>query len=371
MSVELVYKSIKGNNNYWTTEFHFTRKKEKHYQWENITDLTATLPKLVSDYPNLFTSKNTERFYAYDVEKDNYSSVEISSTASNSQIKDSDYSCPIKLNNGKYYAIAIDTKEGRFFFSTSKGKFIKDLTDENIRRWKELDKASTTANSIRLNKKIWNKYSGWNPLSNYVINLKTGKAVWPNEEFKKGLVPIEGNPDSVNSALILMLLTQLTEQLTIHFKADNNIPIIDNTNDQTIIPEIDLEQYNAQKVYEAFKYLTMALSQQVKVNQALKAYDNGILQDYLHTVEVTDIEQLDTVQFARQLQRSRKDRRQVKDLALLLNTIAENMNIEKILKSLWQNPSLKNQYHYRNYETGKILLMQLNKTKLAAKEQQD
>ncbi|MBB1063555.1 hypothetical protein [Limosilactobacillus fastidiosus] len=362
MSVELVYKSIKGNNYYWTTESHFTRKKKNHYQWERITELTAILPKLVSDYPNLFTSKNIERFYVYDVDKDNYASIELASTTSDPQTKDSNYSCPIKLNNGKYYAIAIDTKEGRFFFSTSKSKFIKDLTDENIRRWKELDKASATANSIRLNKKIWNKYPGWNPLSNYVINLKTGKAVWPNEEFKNGFVPIEKNPDSVNSALILMLLAQLTEQLTIHFKAANSIPTIDNDNDQTIIPEIDLEQYNAQKVYEAFKYLTMALSQQVKVNQALKAYDNGILQDYLHTVEVTDIEQLDTIRFVRQLQKSRKARRQIKDLALLLNTISKNMNIEKILKSLGQNPSLKNQYHYRNHETGKILLTQLNKT---------
>ena len=54
--------------------------------------------------------------------------------------------------------------------------FLKSVNDE-VRRWREFDKAAATANTIRVNKKIWNKYPDWNPLSNYVINLKTGAIV--------------------------------------------------------------------------------------------------------------------------------------------------------------------------------------------------
>ena len=119
---------------------------------------------------------------------------------------------------------------------------------------------------------------------------------------------------------------------------------------------VDFTEYNAQKVFDALSYLALALTQKEQVNQLLAQYDGDILQDYLHTVEMVDVSQLDTEKFAEHLHQVRLKRRQVKDLAIMLAALVDNFAPEKILKALWGNPSLKNQYYIRNQEVGDELL---------------
>ena len=80
------------------------------------------------------------------------------------------------------------------------------------------------------------------------------------------------------------------------------------------------------------------------------------MQDYLHTIEVVNLDDIEINKFAESLKQVRRKRRKIKNLALILNTIADNMDAEKILKLLYQNPSLGKQYHYRDADTGNLLL---------------
>ncbi len=57
MTFELVYRSSKGNKNYWTTKHHFTRKESDHYQWETIQRMNTEFPQLKFNYPTLFAIK--------------------------------------------------------------------------------------------------------------------------------------------------------------------------------------------------------------------------------------------------------------------------------------------------------------------------
>ena len=80
------------------------------------------------------------------------------------------------------------------------------------------------------------------------------------------------------------------------------------------------------------------------------------MQDYLHTIEVVNLDDIEINKFAESLKQVRRKRRKIKNLALILNTIADNMDAEKILKLFYQNPSLGNQYHYRDADTVNLLL---------------
>ncbi len=252
MVVELVYRSSKGNDNYWARSLHFTRKVEDHFQWKDKVELSTSLPKLVNDYPILFARKNNERFYIKDLSENTFESIDLQLLQESNNEKgeidnQEEFNCPIKL-------IAVDTRDGRYYFSTSKEKFIANLEDKSIRRWKELGKAAATANAIRTNKKIWNKYPEWNPLSDYVINLSTGKVVWPRNELKQGLVSIESNPNSINNALLIMMSDQLNTQLDTHFNSADELPTVEPKS-QVVIPEIDLEKYSAKKCTMPFNLL--------------------------------------------------------------------------------------------------------------------
>lgn len=354
MTFELVYRSSKGNKNYWTTKHHFTRKESDHYQWETIQRMNTEFPQLKFNYPTLFANKKIERFYYLDLESKNLRKLVPNKPKSSSvNVSNEDYQSPLKSKDRKYYAIAIDIDNERHYFNANKGIFIKEF-GEQVRRWKELDKAIATANAIRSNKKVLAQYPELKPLANYVVNLKTGVVVWPDNV---SLVK-ENDTDQItidNPVIMLMKLEQLQGQLTQNFSDNNNFPVNDRR-DSIKLAQINFEKFNAQKTFEALSYLVTVMSPKQLIDKLLKSYDKGLLQDYLHTIELANLESFDADSFAKHLQLMRQDRRQVKNLALILDVLARNIDLKEILKQLLQEPSLKNQYHYRHKETGKLLL---------------
>lgn len=329
MTYELVYRSSKGNNNYWSVNERFTRKETGHFQWSSAIEINQIFPQLKAKYPTLFAKKKTERFYYLDVKSSKLIKLspdqeEIKAALTPDGIPQDNYTCPLKITDSKYYAIAIDAPDGRYYFNTSKGVFLKTVNDE-VRRWREFDKAAATANTIRVNKKIWNKYPDWNPLSNYVINLKTGAIVWPNKELNSFFpASFESNYGTTNSAFLLMMLEQLDTQLQEHFSSINQQPM--NTIEDPIeIPQIDFERYNAKETFIALSYIVRVIAQKPLIDKALKCYDKELLQDYLHTIELADLSRFNANEFTNQLQQTRLKRRKIKNLALFLNIIAENM----------------------------------------------
>ena len=46
MTYELVYRSSKGNNNYWSVNERFTRKETGHFQWNSAIEINQIFPQL-------------------------------------------------------------------------------------------------------------------------------------------------------------------------------------------------------------------------------------------------------------------------------------------------------------------------------------
>lgn len=102
-----------------------------------------------------------------------------------------------------------------------------------------------------------------------------------------------------------------------------------------------------------------ALNQRPAVNELLSVYDKLILQDYLHTAELVG-SHIDGDAFVASLHQMRQQRRKIKDLSILLDTIDENIDQALILKGLLGHQSLHSQYHFRNRELGERLLTMIN-----------
>lgn len=361
MKFELVYCSSMGNRNYWTTEGHFTKKDSNHRQWGSIQRISEEFPQLKFNHPTLFANKRIERFYCLDIKTKNLHKMVSNKTSRPPvAVQETDYDCPLKLKDKKYYAIAINVDDKRYYFNTVKGQFFEEL-DDQIRRWKELDKAIATASSVRTNKKIFKKILAHHPelnlLDNYVIDLRDGTVAWPSVGVANDEVNHPSNDN--NPVELLMILESLQAQLEQHFSKANQFPVNDFGKTKEPLA-IDFERFSAQKTFEAISYLVTVMSQKRQVDRILRFYDQDLLQDYLHTIELADLENFDANGFTRHLQQIRVKRRQVKNLALILEILANNMDLEAILKQLQQEPSLKNQYHFRHNKTGELLLRLLN-----------
>ena len=275
MTYELVYRSSKGNNNYWSVNERFTRKETGHFQWSSAIEINQIFPQLKAKYPTLFVKKKTERFYYLDVKSSKLIKLspdqeEIKAALTPDGIPQDNYTCPLKITDSKYYAIAIDAPDGRYYFNTSKGVFLKTVNDE-VRRWREFDKAAATAK------------------------------------------------------FLLMMLEQLDTQLQEHFSSINQQPM--NTIEDPIeIPQIDFERYNAKETFIALSYIVRVIAQKPLIDKALKCYDKELLQDYLHTIELADLSRFNANEFTNQLQQTRLKRRKIKNLALFLNIILNFKN---------------------------------------------
>lgn len=87
------------------------------------------------------------------------------------------------------------------------------------------------------------------------------------------------------------------------------------------------------------------------VDRLLNAYEKSVLQDFLHTIELTDLDQLDQAAFLAAFQASRLERRKVKDLSIFLTALAESFDVKKFLNILQSNPSYGNSYSFKDKET--------------------
>lgn len=116
------------------------------------------------------------------------------------------------------------------------------------------------------------------------------------------------------------------------------------------MPVLHLHDVSAVKVFESLQYIVQALTYREAVNQLVNYYDQRVTQDQLHMAEFIDIKNIDAERFLNYLQLTRRQRRQFKDLSIILNTLAENMDIEAIINYLLAHPSLHNQYIFRDHQ---------------------
>lgn len=352
MAVNLVYTAKSGNRTYWTANNSFSRKDFARRKWPEQSALEQDIPKLMDKFPTAFRNRRRERLAAFDLEKGTITPLRLRGD-DHPQKDSSQQIYPISLADNKVFAIAIDNASCRFFYNSSgrDGSLVSTL-NQTVKRWNDQRKAEVTAANVQNNQRLWKKYPALDPAQLTVIDLSTGLTVWPRE-VNHGANPKAADFDT---KLVQHLVMRLHTQLTEHFDpAINNLPVSRQLRSAPL-PVVDFTKYNAQKVFDALSYLALALTQKEQVDHLLAQYDGDILQDYLHTVEMVDVSQLDTEKFAEHLHQVRLKRRRVKDLAILLGALADNFDPEKILKALWGNPSLKNQYYVRNQEVGDDLL---------------
>jgi hypothetical protein len=351
MAVNLIYTAKSGNQTYWTANNSFSRKGPARQQWSEQSALEQDIPNLMDKFPTVFKNRNRERLAAFDLEKGTITPLKLRVEHPQKDTLPQIY--PISLADNKVFAIAIDNASCRFFYNSSgrDGSLVSTI-NQTVKRWNDQRKAEVTAANVQNNQRLWKKYPDLDPAQLTVIDLSTGLTVWPR------VTDHGANPKAANfdTKLVQHLVMRLHTQLSDHFDPTvNNLPVSRQVGSDPL-PTVDFTEYNAQKVFDALAYLALALTKKEQVDQLLAQYDGDILQDYLHTVEIVDISQLDTDKFVEHLHQVRLKRRRVKDLAILLGALADNFAPEKILKALWGNPSLKNQYYIRNQKVGDDLL---------------
>ena len=103
-----------------------------------------------------------------------------------------------------------------------------------------------------------------------------------------------------------------------------------------------------QKILAAIDYLIDALRLKATAERQLKVFDQSILQDYLHVIELTELDQIDAQRLVASLQSNRRARRQIKDLKIILSALAKSFDVQQFLNILLSEPSLGSQYYFRD-----------------------
>lgn len=361
MAFELVYVSQAGNRSYWTMSHHFSKNDEKHCTWNSTTALTADLSKLYQKFPTIFAPKNKQRFYVEDGDNEKLLPVaDIARKVKTSKKDNSELLSPWPnwvgatitkeiRHDHKYFAVAISYNDSYHFLDTTlnkNGGFVYPFCD-SVRRWKEADKAAATAEMIISNTSFWTNYPKLNSRLLVVLDLRDGKAVWKAD---KEVVAMTSQQENQLNTQIEQLSARIHQHL--NDNCNNQLVVTDKTKDQ---PHFDFVQYNAADFFASLKYILQCLAHKEELNKLLGWYDGKIIQDQLHVVELSDLTHLDAEQFVHYLQETRKARRNVKDLATMVNTVADKMDFEGIINSLNTNQSLANSYQFRDHHAAEVL----------------
>lgn len=360
MAFELVYISKAGNHSYWTRNHNFSKKMDNHFQWTKIKEIQVQ--QLTKKHPTIFRTKNEQRFYIL-----NTDTHDLQPLLNASDFTSNEQTTP-DVTKQKTYPQAVITQAIQKQLASSKKSFVivtivdqsfqyldttlnnhgdfVPILNKQVRRWDDSTKAIKTAETLYKNEKFWNECSIFEDKLLCVLDAKKDIVIWSSED-----------PDAQLSATsqLLARLQQLDTQLQAHFQPTNAADIDDNTLMMKQRPEINLSDIDAPHVFAALAYLVHALSFQEKVNKLLNYYDKRILQDQLHTVELTDLSHFKAKEFLEYLQQSRHDRRKIKDLSIMLNCLADNMDVDAILAGLKNHPSLHNHYCYRDQATAQMM----------------
>ena len=149
---------------------------------------------------------------------------------------------------------------------------------------------------------------------------------------------------------------QVSDDLDKHFYTSGqyeDFAIRTDVAKETPMSRVDMDLYDPRLVYQAIQYLQAALRQRKPAETMLNQLDGKIAQDMFHSLEMVNLSQLSNEQnreFLNLLQTTRRTRRQVKDLVLLLKALEAVFDGDKLPKILHQldNTASANHYHFRS-----------------------
>ncbi|WP_295747202.1 hypothetical protein [uncultured Limosilactobacillus sp.] len=360
MAFELVYVSKVGNRSYWTKAHHFSKKDDDHYRWDSRAALVSAFDQLRQDYPTIFGQKKVDRFY---IGQPGTTELEQLTTVTDSTANRTPVPAEVDVSpswvsakmakkvkkDKKYYVVATRHEDSYHFLDTTlyeNGGFVYPF-NANVRRWKEEEKAVATAKTLTTNQRLWAKYPTFERQYLTVLDVRDGQVIWSTDEQQLDSIAVQVSQLSER-------LERLNQRLVSHFN-DGERGTLTVTNQTADQPAFDLDTYNAVEFFRCLKYVLQCLVHRDQLNQFLGWYDGKIIQDQLHMVELTDLAAIDADKFVQYLQETRRIRREAKDLAVLVNTVADNMDVKNILNKLTGNMSLANHYQFRDHHAAEVL----------------
>ncbi len=350
MAYALIYTAkSSGKTSYWANP-GFTGNGKRKYTWDSPNEIN--FKQLKATYPTLFGNKSNDRFEILNLANGQKQKItyqvrkvtEVRKEATNP------LATHPKMFRKTPYLIVLDRKgQDRKYWSNSQKAFVNTVNDR-LSRWQDLDMAKESLRWIVNNQQLKAQYSDGTIT---ILNGQTDQPVLSPAEVAKLIVL---QPDQV-----VKKAKNVTQQSTVYQALDQHFAQLPTQADLKVdtatddeLPGIDLSKYDPALIFGAASYLIDALKEQKNVNQLLKRYDGAVLQDYLHVLEFVGLDDLDVDEFTAAFQENRQTRRQIKNLSLLLNALAQSFDPDKFWKAL-EDDSASNQYHFRSASTAKKL----------------
>jgi hypothetical protein len=398
MSFALLYQSLSRTRWYWSVSQNFTQKSERQFTWESAADLAADYPKLRSRYPTLFAKKRAEAFWIYDLAHDDATRLSLAAesnadgpaddapqsgtnadktiavdslTAADSMAlqtstpkqQESDPKTPavdsltaadsmaLQTSTPKqqesdpktpeHFALMVDGKNNvSCYYSRTLKKFVVKV-NEHASVWDRRDSAIDVGKELAINDSFWLGHAEYDRATLRLVRVEDGERIWPR--LAGDGLPM---PDQE-------LIDQFRQKISAH--VDDDGPAVSTMSldkaTQHEVETIDFERFNLRKILEAVDYLIDALRLKATAERQLRVFDQSILQDYLHVIELTELDQIDAQRLVASLQSDRRARRQIKDLKIILTALAKSFDVQQFLNILLSEPSLGSQYYFRDQAT--------------------
>ena len=354
MAYALIYTAkSSGKTSYWANP-GFTGNGKRKYTWDSPKDIN--FKQLNAKYPTLFGNKSNDRFEILNLTNGQKQKITYQVRQVNKVSKEA--TPPLathpKMFRKTPYLIVLDRKgQPRKYWSNSQKAFVNTVNDR-LSRWKELSAAEESLRWIVNNQQLKAQFSGGTIT---IWNGQTNQPVLSPSEVARLVAP---QPTQVVNQVVKQA-QKVSQQSPTYRALDQHFAQLPTQADLKVdtatddeLPGIDLSKYDPALVFGAASYLIDALKEQKNVNQLLKRYDGAVLQDYLHVLEFVGLDDLDVDEFTATFQENRQTRRQIKNLSLLLNALAQSFEPNKFWKAL-EDDSASNQYHFRSASTAKKL----------------
>lgn len=347
MSYALIYTAkSSGKTSYWANP-GFTSNAKRKYTWEKKQQID--FQALKKQYPTLFNNKIADRFEVLDLS--NGQKTKVTKLTPQKQSDDT----PKALKRSPYIIVKEDADHRRTYWSNSLKEFTATIVDQTS-RWPKLPTAKANFKSLVNNDLYTKQLSGgvvmlWNVIQDQAIEQTTvsEKAALT---VAKNLKPA---PTKSNKPAKIKDNTPHAEMDRHYLEDPDQFDLRSDTMTDDDLPGVDLDEFDPKRVYEAIRLIIDALAQRDTVNAALKKYDGAVLQDYLHVLEFVTLNNLNVEEFTAAFQKNRRERRQIKDLSLLLNALHQSFDEKKFWNALNGTDSTSNQYHFRSGSTAEKL----------------
>ena len=386
----LVYDSLSNKRWYWTSDSHFSLDREKRMRWDN--PYIIDVEQLRAEHPNTFGAKKLSRCLVVDDQE-------------------TPVACELTLDSelSAVFVIAVENEQGQLllYSKASPQKFVT-LTNDHISYWQTVEKANESLERLLVNEQFWENHADVDVSTARTINAGSLTAVaknmadcqiivaldtigrlnvfdWRQSQFvilrsrRQPLISLlyedETRAETVaqelhatDSAVIqtdtieavpIGRLAELSDQST-EKKPQVSAPAVNSklkiTEDTKLHAFPNLGTDRLDELKQVVDLIIELVGNVDTLERALKVHDSQITQDYLHTIELMDPDDLDTEKLVQNLHDERVKRRQIKQLLAIVKALAACFDADSFKEMISHEPTLGQRYVFRDRNTAATLL---------------